>query len=156
MATIPNGTYTRGCDTTMNASCIAEAQPQFSMQVSSFHIDIAEVTAGQYRECAQAGICEEPALSGPKFELSSYYSFRDDAAMNFVTYSQAKTYCAFRGKRLPTEAEWEVAAGAQIQNGMTTRTDFPYATRLHRTAGTRSKAAAAIAILSPLVPGSRP
>ena len=126
MATIPNGTYTRGCDTAINGSCTAEAQPQFSMQVSSFHIDIAEVTAGQYRECAQAGICEEPALGGPEFELSSYYSFRDDAAMNFVTYSQAKTYCAFRGKRLPTEAEWEVAAGAQVQNSMTTRTDFPW------------------------------
>ena len=126
MATIPNGTYTRGCDSTMNASCIAEAQPQFSMQVSSFHIDIAEVTAGQYRECAKPVFARSPLLAARVRAKLLLCSFRDDAAMNFVTYSQAKTYCAFRGKRLPTEAEWEVAAGAQVQNSMTTQTDFPW------------------------------
>ena len=108
------------------------------MQVSSFHIDIAEVTAAQYRECIQAGICEDPP-ERTRVRAKLVLFIRDDAAMNFVTYNQAKTYCAFLGKRLPTEAEWEVAAGAQVQNGMTTQTDFPWGDALHRTAGTRSR-----------------
>ncbi|WP_157907036.1 formylglycine-generating enzyme family protein [Sorangium cellulosum] len=30
--------------------------------------------------------------------------------INCVDYSQAESYCRFRGRRLPTEAKWEVAA----------------------------------------------
>ena len=64
------------------------AQPQFSMQVSSFHIDIAEVTAGQYRNMHKP-VFARPALGG-QGSTSTHCAFRDDAAMNFVTYGQTR------------------------------------------------------------------
>ena len=126
MARIPGSTYSRGCSSTENPSCTIEAQPQFSVTVSSFDIDITEVTAGGYRECVTSGVCSAPALSGVELQLSTYTLGNDDAAMNFVTFDQATDYCRFRSKRLPTEAEWEIAAGGVKTGLQTSKNKFPW------------------------------
>ena len=86
-------------------------QPQHQVTVDAFWIDRTEVTNAQYRVCVEDGTCSQPA------EITSstrdnYYGAPDfdDYPVIYVDWEQASTYCAWAGKRLPTEAEWEKAA----------------------------------------------
>ena len=58
-----------------------------------------------YRRCVQAGQCTEPAHS-PRYSRSAY----GQHPILGVAWTQAVDYCAWAGRRLPTEAEWEKAA----------------------------------------------
>lgn len=71
--------------------------------LGGFWIDRTEVTAAAYRRCVNAGSC--PEASDPFGLLRA----PDAPAVN-VTHAMAAAYCAWRGGRLPTEAEWEYAA----------------------------------------------
>jgi len=70
-----------------------------------FEIDRYEVTVAQYRACVAAGKCDVAALQSG----DTRYMI-DELPMVNVTWHDAASYCRFRGKRLPTEAEWEKAA----------------------------------------------
>lgn len=52
---------------------------------------------------------------------------REDAPITGVSWYEAQAYCAFRGKRLPTEFEWEVAAAWDPASGEMQR--FPWGDR---------------------------
>jgi formylglycine-generating enzyme required for sulfatase activity len=80
--------------------------PIRSIYLAGFAIDIQEVSVAQYRQCILAGKCQEPGAG----EKCNYFRpDRLDDPMNCVTWSDAANYCAYRGKRLPSEAEWEKA-----------------------------------------------
>ncbi|MBK7828329.1 SUMF1/EgtB/PvdO family nonheme iron enzyme [Nannocystis sp.] len=120
MMHVPAGPFWMGChegfDTDeFSGSCAKSELPYREVTVSAFWIDRTEVTKGAYRECLNAGICVPP----PKWDVE--WNRGVDGMSNFVpalaempaasvTWSQANTYCAWQGKRLPTEAEWEKAA----------------------------------------------
>jgi formylglycine-generating enzyme required for sulfatase activity len=73
--------------------------------VAGFQMDRREVTATQYRACVAAGGCSvAPLVSADPAYL------KPDWPMVNVTWEEARDYCTWRGKRLPTEAEWERAA----------------------------------------------
>lgn len=73
--------------------------------LDAFEIDRYEVTAGDYRRCVAAGRC---ALS--PLVAAGRKSLANAMPMVNVTWGEARDYCRWQGKRLPTEAEWEKAA----------------------------------------------
>lgn len=107
---IPGGTFHQGGDdqgVTFGASL-----PVREVSVPTFFLDEREVTVGRYDLCLQAGACTEPA-TGPGCNFRQ--SGRADHPINCVDFAQAQAFCAWLGRRLPTESEWEYAArgGAQ-------------------------------------------
>ncbi len=81
--------------------------PTRDVTLTAFTLDRTEVTVGAYRACVERGACGQPVSD------SRHCSWlRDDPSlpMNCVTHAEAALFCAARGARLPTEAEWELAA----------------------------------------------
>ena len=89
----------------------ADESPPHSVYLEPFWIDQTEVTNTQYALCIQAQRCSPPKKLN-SFTRGDYYtnSAYGDYPVVYVEWSQAKTYCDWAGRRLPTEAEWEKAA----------------------------------------------
>jgi len=109
MIPVPATTFTMGSPPGLGE---ADEQPAHPVSISAFSIDRTEVTVGQYWACVAAGACAAPAHHSSQTE--PHYlndpSFDNYPIIN-VSWTQANRYCSWRGKRLPTEAEWELVAG---------------------------------------------
>lgn len=109
MVFMPSGVFTMGF-----AQGEIDERPEHEVSISAFYLDMYEVTNAAYDDCVEARVCSTPR-NARIFEDSS----RVEHPVVFVTWDQAQTYCAWRGGRLPTEAEWEMAARYAPQSGMT-------------------------------------
>lgn len=117
---IPSGTFVMGhiprsYDLRLSrASAVVRwsGQPPRYASVQSFWIDLHEVSVGAYRECVEAGKCN-PAIC-PKGSIDPLAGLSSEIAsvhpQTCISHSQAETYCASLGGRLPSEAEWEYAS----------------------------------------------
>ncbi|MBN1120900.1 MAG: SUMF1/EgtB/PvdO family nonheme iron enzyme [Anaerolineae bacterium] len=74
--------------------------PQHMVYLDAYWIDQTEVTQEMYAKCVAEGQCKEPSCSHGG----------DDYPVICVSYIDSVDYCAWAGRQLPTEAQWEKAA----------------------------------------------
>lgn len=103
---IPAGSFAMGSDADADTD-----NPVHTVSLSAFAIDAYEVTNALYAACVDALACALPANTVDYNDPT-----KAQHPVAFVAHAQASAYCAWAGKRLPTEAEWERAArGAQAR-----------------------------------------
>ena len=114
----------------------AYSKPQHDVTVSAFYLDKTEVTVEDYVEMLN-DLVDYPStverLVNPlmplEYEVEAGFTIKEgyeNKPMNYVSWYEAAAYCAHIGKRLPFEAEWELAAkGADIENPRNVPWDTP-------------------------------
>lgn len=116
MVTIPAGDFVFGNDRHPWEG------PRRTASLPVFQIDPHEVTVGQYKKCVAEKACEAPkrVCSG---RIAEYYTDAkyDAFPVLYVDWFEARNYCNWVGKRLPTEEEWVKAA-----RGSADARDYPW------------------------------
>ena len=117
MVRIPAGPFIMGSDETDGIIGIdvgVDETPRHRVTLPSFDIDRYEVTNGEYQEFIRATGHRVP--SEPRFP--QYFEWKngkvpngqEDYPVSYIDFEDADAYCKWRGKRLPTEEEWEKGA----------------------------------------------
>lgn len=120
MAYIPGGDFFMGSD---ERDAFDFEKPAHKVKLDPYCLDVHEVTVAAYKACSDTGTCKRAAKDnewpGIKAAQRDIYdplcNIRDPEAraqhpINCVDWEQARAFCAAQGKRLPTEAEWELGA----------------------------------------------
>ncbi|MCA9620379.1 MAG: SUMF1/EgtB/PvdO family nonheme iron enzyme, partial [Myxococcales bacterium] len=90
----------------------ADEQPRHEVVLPAFYLDETEVTNQAYAEAVAAGVCDPPhpgSASANGYGPDRRFRGPRQPVSN-ISWDSARAYCAWRGKRLPSEAEWEKAA----------------------------------------------
>ena len=102
MDQIPEGPFTMGS----NDGDPDEA-PEHQVFLKAFYIDLREVTQEEYARFARMTRRSMPKIE--VFEDDQSKVLKPELVAMSVSWDDARAYCKWAGKRLPTEAEWEKA-----------------------------------------------
>jgi len=105
MVNIPAGNFVMG-----NDNGDSNEKPAHQVWLEAYAIDKFEVTNKSFEVCVRSKTCYEP---GGRYYLDEEYQ---EHPVVYIDWFQANAYCTWRGKRLPTEAEWEHAARGYLVN----------------------------------------
>ena len=149
MVEIPAGTFRMGLtfnqitnvlemcwqvDKNCNRWWYKDEYPDHLVYLDAYWIDIYEVTNQKYLEFVKAtghrpaldDTCDtEACREGNLWDGASFPEEIKNQPVTQVSWHDAKTYCEWRGKRLPTEAEWEKAARGPMGNLYPWGNDLP-------------------------------
>ena len=85
---------------------VGDGDARRAVDVPRFFVDKALITVGDYSRCVKADACDPLEVSQGGVNATAILSF-----------GAAERACAFFGKRLPSEAEWEAAAQRKLFAG---------------------------------------
>jgi serine/threonine-protein kinase len=105
MVSIPAGPYTVGA-----ASNESNVSPEQQLNLGAYWLDRYEVTNADYAAFIAAGGAEPPV----SWNGAAPPTGKENHPAQGLTWQMAADYCQAQGKRLPTEAEWEVAARGEL------------------------------------------
>ncbi|HXK20621.1 MAG TPA: formylglycine-generating enzyme family protein, partial [Polyangiaceae bacterium] len=132
MQCVPGGLFLRGNQGLLAGADDELALPEQLTRLRPFFLDQDEVTVGQVRELIASGALGlRPVLAAGGESAGCTYVGQKDAVndlypVNCVSHTLVDEACRALGKRLPTEAEWEYAAGNQARE-----TPFPWGSDLN-------------------------
>ena len=101
MVNVPGGSYTLG-----NGSGGSQFSASQTIELDEFWIDRYEITNAQYATFA----AETEAATPSQWASGTLPAGAENHPVQGTTWQMAADYCDWAGKRLPSEAEWEVAA----------------------------------------------
>ena len=118
MVAVPGRTFQMGSPAGVGDD---DERPQHQVTLSPYCIDRTEVTVAAYEACgtctSAADTVDWPGIDDATRKLwndaracNGNRADRQDHPANCITWTQADAYCRAVGKRLPTEAQWELAA----------------------------------------------
>jgi len=102
MLLVPAGAFTMGAD----SGGEQDERPAHTVTLAAFWLDKTEVSNGDYAACVAASVCKEKS----QYVVQQHPDFqRPRQPVSGVSWDDALAYCAWKGKRLPREAEFERA-----------------------------------------------
>jgi formylglycine-generating enzyme required for sulfatase activity len=107
MILVPAGPFTMGAD----EGGEPDERPAHEVTLAAFYLDETEVTNEAYQKAIDAGVCKPPYPESAKANhFGSDKLFRGPRQpASAMSWDNARAYCEWAGKRLPTEAEFEKA-----------------------------------------------
>ena len=146
---VPGGSFTMGTSessvdvlmarfSSKRRELFASELPAHAVSVPAFFVDRTEVTNAAFKtfvdmhpEWSREQLTAE-RHNGDYLKTwvgGSYPAGESDLPVTFITWHAATAYCESAGKRLPTEAEWEFAAGRGLTAEFPWGEDAPDATK---------------------------
>jgi formylglycine-generating enzyme required for sulfatase activity len=109
---VPAGGFLMGAAET-DSQANDDEKPQHWVYLDAFWIDRTEVTNASFAKCIEEGACRPEVYEVSALTYTPYAvhpNYQDFPALLHEA-EVAAAYCQWAGRRLPTEAEWEKAAG---------------------------------------------